>query len=157
VKLFSSKNFTLSLNEAPKDRFTKRRALFCFLLLIQSSAVQQKSSRSTLPNNKTFSTVKLALCMQSLCLLVHNIFLVFNISDNCWKNSHNLLMLPNHNSRVTLGFRFPSMLQLVHPIFYRPVLRTPNVLGNYRKVFPLRWRINHFALNVLSWVGLIII
>jgi len=29
--------------------------------------------------------------------------------------------------------------------------------GNYRKVFSLRWRINHFALNLLPWVCLNII
>jgi len=29
--------------------------------------------------------------------------------------------------------------------------------GNYRKVFSLRWRINHFPLNLLSWVWLNII
>jgi len=68
VKLFSLKNFILSLNEAPKAHYC------CFLLLIQSSAVQQKSNKATLPNNKTFSTVKLALCVQSLCLLLHNYF-----------------------------------------------------------------------------------
>jgi len=62
VKLFSLKNFTLSLNEAPKSHY------FCFLLLIQSSAVQQKSNKAFLPNNKSFSTVKLALCLQSLRL-----------------------------------------------------------------------------------------
>ena len=77
VKLFSLKNFTLSLNEAPKAHY------FCFLLLIQSSAVQQKSNKATLPNTTTFSTVILALCEQSLCSLLHNNFLVFNISDNC--------------------------------------------------------------------------
>jgi len=48
VKLFSLKNFILSLNEAPKARY------FCFLLLIKSSAVQQKSNKATLPNTKTF-------------------------------------------------------------------------------------------------------
>jgi len=42
------KNFTLSLNEAPKANY------FCFLLLIQRSAVQQKSNRDTLPNTKVF-------------------------------------------------------------------------------------------------------
>jgi len=77
VKLFSLKNFALSLNEAPKAHY------FCFLLLIQSSGVQQKSNKATLPNTKTFSAVKLALCVQSLRLLLHNNFLVFNISDNC--------------------------------------------------------------------------
>jgi len=118
VKLFSLKNFALSLNEALKAHY------FCFLLLIQSSAVQQKSNKVTLPNNKSFSTVKLALCVQSLCLLLHNNFLVFNISDNCWKSSHNLWTLPNHNSGVTWGFRFPSMLQSVRSTFYRPVLKT---------------------------------
>jgi len=118
VKLFSLKNFTLSLNEAPKAHY------FCFLLLIQSSAVQQKSNKATLPNTKTFSTVKLALCAQSLCLLLHNNLLVFNISDNCWKRSHNLWTLPNHNSRVTWGLRFPSKLQRVRSISYRPVLKT---------------------------------
>jgi len=118
VKLLSLKNFTLSLNEAPKVHY------FCFLLLIQSSAVQQKSNKATLPNNKTFSTVKLALWVQSLCLLLHHNVFVFNISDNCWKSSYNLWTLPNHNSRITLGFRFPSMLQRVRSFFYRSVLKT---------------------------------
>ena len=48
VKLFSLKNFTLSLNKAPKTHY------FCFLLLIQSSDVQHKSSKATLPNSKIF-------------------------------------------------------------------------------------------------------
>jgi len=77
MKLFSLKNFILSLNEAPKAHYCS------FLLLIQSSAVQQESNKATLSNTKTFSTVKLALCVQSLCLLLHNNFLVFNFSDNC--------------------------------------------------------------------------
>ena len=118
VKLFSLKNFTVSQNEVPKAHY------FCFLLLIQSSAVQQKSNKATLPNNKTFSTVKLALWVQSLCLLLHHNVFVFNISDNCWKSSYNLWTLPNHNSRITLGFRFPSMLQRVRSFFYRSVLKT---------------------------------
>jgi len=66
--------------------FTKRgteSALFLFLLLIQSSAVQQKSNKATLPNTKTFSTAKLTLCVHSLFLLLNNNFLVFNISDDC--------------------------------------------------------------------------
>jgi len=46
VKLFSINNFILSLNEVPKANY------FCFLLLIQRSAVQQKSSKATLPNTK---------------------------------------------------------------------------------------------------------
>jgi len=95
------RNFTLSLNEARKAHY------FCFLLLVQNSAVHQNSNKATLPNTKTFSTVRLALCLQSLCLLLHNNFFVFNISDNCWKSSHNLWTLPNHNSRSLegLGFR----------------------------------------------------
>jgi len=48
VKLFSLKNFTLSLNEAPKAHY------FCFLLLIKRSAVQQKSNKAALPNTKRF-------------------------------------------------------------------------------------------------------
>ena len=48
VKLFSLKNFTLSLNEAPKAHY------FCFLLLVQRSAVPQKSNKATLPNTKSF-------------------------------------------------------------------------------------------------------
>jgi len=42
------KNFTLSLNEATKAHY------FCFLLLIQRSAVQQKSNKAALPNTKSF-------------------------------------------------------------------------------------------------------
>ena len=110
VKLFSLKNFILSPNKEPKAHS------FCFLLLIQSSAVQQKSNKASLPNTKTFSTVKLTLYPQSLCLLLHTNFLVFNISDNCWKSSHNLWTLPNHKIRVTWVFRFPRMLQCVRSI-----------------------------------------
>ena len=117
VKLFSLKNFTLSLNEAPKAHY------FCFLLLIQSSAIQHKSNQATLPNNKTFSTVKLALCGQSLCLLLHNNLLVFNISDNCWKSSHNLWTLPNHNSRVTLGQWFSNVSPRWPPITLTPSIQ----------------------------------
>jgi len=73
--------------------------------------------------------------IKNFCLLLHNNFLVFNISDNCWKSSHNVWTLPNHNSRVTLGFRFPSMLQRVPSIFYRPVLKT-NVLGELQESVP---------------------
>jgi len=47
VKLFSLKNFTLWLNEAPK-------AHSFFLVLIQRSAVQQNSNKATLPNTKCF-------------------------------------------------------------------------------------------------------
>jgi len=42
------KNFALSLNEASKAHH------FCFLLLIQRFAVQQKSYKATLPNTKSF-------------------------------------------------------------------------------------------------------
>jgi len=128
VKLFSLKNFTLSLNEVPKAHY------FCFLLLIQSSDVKQKSNKATLPNTKTFSTPKLALCVQSLCLLLHNNFLVFNISDNCCKSSHNLWMLPNHNSRSLedLGFR-ARPLNLLPPRF-----ENQTFWENCRKVFSLR-------------------
>jgi len=48
VKLFSLKNFALSLNETPQAHY------FCFLLLIQRSADQQKSNKATLPNTKSF-------------------------------------------------------------------------------------------------------
>jgi len=40
--------FYTSLNEAPKAHY------FCFLLLSQRSAVQQKSNKATLPNTKSF-------------------------------------------------------------------------------------------------------
>jgi len=118
VKLISLKNFIFSLNEEPKAQY------FCFLQLIQSSAVQQKSNKTTLPNTKTFSTAKLTMCVQTLCLLLNNNIFVFNISDDCWKSSHNLWTLPNHKSRVTWGSRFPSMLQHVRSISYQPVWKT---------------------------------
>jgi len=118
MKLFSLKNFAFSLNEAPKSHY------FCFLLLIPSSAVQQKSNKATLPNTKTFAPVRLALCVQSLCLLLHNKSLVFNISDNCWKSSHNLWTLPNHNSRSleSLGFRacYSTSAQSPTDPFWKP-------------------------------------
>ena len=125
--LFSLKIFTLSLSEAPKAH------IFCFLLFIQRSAVQQKSNKATLPTTKTFSTVKLPLCVQWLCLLLHNNFLVFNISDNCWKSSHNLWTLPNHNSQSLEDFGFRACYSASAQSSTVPFWK-PNVLGNYRKV-----------------------
>jgi len=123
VKLSSLKNFTLSLNDAPKAHH------FCFLLLIQRSAVQQKSNKATLPN--ALSTVKLELCVKSLCLLPQNNFSVFNISDNCWKSSHNLWTLPNHNSRSFEGLGFRACIPSISTApFWKPnVLATGQTKG----------------------------
>jgi len=129
MKLFSLKNSTLSINEAPKARY------FCFLLHIQSSGVQQKCYKATLPNTKAFTTVKLALCVQSLGLLLHNNFLVFNISDRCWKSSHNLWTLPNHNSWSLEGMGF----QACHSASAQPPTARfwkPNVLGELQESVP---------------------
>ena len=68
VKLFSLKKFILSLNEAPKAHY------FCFLLLIQRSAVQQNQTKLLCQTPKAFSTVKLQFDVQSLCLLLHKNF-----------------------------------------------------------------------------------
>jgi len=105
---------------------------FCFLLLIQRSAVQQKSNKGTLPNTKSLFIVKLALYVQSLCFLLHNNYLVFNISDNCWKSSHKLWTVPNHNSRSLegLGFRACYSASAKSPTvpFWKP-----NVLGELQE------------------------
>jgi len=110
------KNFTLSLNEATKTHY------FYFQLLVQRSAVEQKPT--TLPNTNAFST----LCVQSLCFLFHNNFLVFNISDNCRNSSHNQWTLPNYHSWSLEGLDFRTC--------YRASAQTPatslwkpNVLG----------------------------
>jgi len=81
---------------------------------------------------------------------------VFNISDNCWKSSHNLWTSPNHNSRSLegLGFRACYSASAQYPTAR---FETQTFWGNYSRVFSLRWRINHFALNLLSWVCLNII
>jgi len=129
VKLFSLKNFALSLNEAPKAHY------FYFLLLIQSSGVQQKSNKATLPNTKTFSAVILALCVQSLRLVLHNNFLVFNISDNCLKSSHNLWTLPNHNSRSLEGLGFQACYSTSAQSPTAPFWK-PNVLGELQERVP---------------------
>ena len=50
VKLFSWKNFTLSRKEVPKAHY------FCFLLLIQSSGVQQKSNKAVAASGPTIWT-----------------------------------------------------------------------------------------------------
>jgi len=85
-----------------------------------------------LQNAKTFSTVKLVLRAQSQCLLLHNIFLVFNIY-NCWKSSHNLWTLPNHNSwsLERLGFRACYSASAPSPTtpFWKP-----NVLGELQEI-----------------------
>ena len=107
--------------------FTKRgaeSALFFFCYSFKVLLFSKNQIRLLCKKPNAFSTVKLALCVQSLCLLPHDNFFVFNTSDNCWKSSHNLWTLPNHNFRVTWGLRFPSMLQRFRSIIYRPVLKT---------------------------------
>ena len=106
-----------------------------FLLLIQRSAVQQKSNKALCQTPNDFSTVKLALYVQSLCLLLHDYFLVFNTSENCWKSSYNLWTLPNHNSRSLedLGFRacFSESAQSPTAPFSKP-----NILGELHESVP---------------------
>ena len=113
----------------------RKRIIFVFCYSFKVLVFSKKSNKATLPNTKTFSTVKLVLYAQSLCLLLHNIFLVFNISDNCWKSSHNLWTLPNHNSMSLegLGFRACCSTSAQSPTtaFWKPI-----VLGIYMKVFP---------------------
>ena len=58
---------------------------------------------------------------------------------------------------VTRGFRFPSILQHIRSISWWTTGPNQTFRENYRKVFPLRWRINHFALNLFSWDCLTII
>jgi len=81
-------------------------------------------NKATLPNTKTFSTAKLALCVHLLCVLLHNTFLVFNISDELLKKFAQSVDVAKSQFRVTWGFRFPSMLQRVRSISYRLVLKT---------------------------------
>jgi len=84
-------------------------------------------------------------------------FLVFSISDNCWRSSHNLWTLPNHNSRSRggLGFRACCSARPLNLLPSRFEYQT--YWRNYRNVYSMRWRINHFALNLVSWVCLNII
>jgi len=65
------KNFTLSLNEAPKAHY------FCFLLLIQRSAVQQKSNKATLPNTKSFYYCKTRVVRAIAMLVTSQYFFSF--------------------------------------------------------------------------------
>ena len=69
-------------------------------------------------------------------LLLHNNFLVFNISDNCRESSHNLWTLPNHNSWSLegLGFRacYSGCARSPTAPFWKP-----NVLGELQESVPL--------------------
>jgi len=71
VKLFSLENFTLSLNEALKAHY------FCFLLLIQSSAVQQKSNKATLPTSKNFFYCKTRVVRKIAMFIASQYFFSF--------------------------------------------------------------------------------
>ena len=117
VLLSQTSNFHYSLkNQSPvwtifvEDfyTFSKRgteSALFLFSATHSKFCCSAKSNKAALPNKiKTFSTVKLALCVQLQCLLIHNNFFVFNISGNCWKSSRNLWTLLNHNSQCQAKF-----------------------------------------------------
>jgi len=126
MKLFSLKNFILSLSEAPKAHY------FCFLLLIQHLLFSKNQTRLLCQTPKAFSIVKLALYVQSLCLLLDNNFLVFNIIDNCWKSSHNLWTLRNHNSWSLEGWGFRACYSASSQSPTVPFWK-PNVLGELRK------------------------
>ena len=125
MKLFSLKNFTPSLNKA-------RKAYYFFWYSFNVLLFSKNQIRLLCQTPNAFSTVKLALYVQSLCLLLHNKFLVFNNSDNCWKSSHNLWTLPNHNSRTLegLGFRACHSASAQSPTapFWKP-----NVLGELQE------------------------
>jgi len=54
-------------------------------------------------------------------------FLVFNISDNCWKSSHNLWTLPIHNSRLQEGLVFQACYSASAQSPTAPIWK-PNVL-----------------------------
>ena len=85
----------------------QKRIIFVFCFSFNVPLFRKNQTRLLCQTPNAFSTVKLTLCVQSLCLLPHNNFFVFNIGDNCWKRSHNLWTLSNHNSRSLdgLGFR----------------------------------------------------
>ena len=114
----------LSLNEAPKAH------VFCYSFNVLLFSKNQ--TRLLCQISKALFIVKLALYVQPLCLLIHNNFLVFNISGNCWKSSHNLWTLPNHNSRSLegLGFRacYSASAQSPTTPFWKP-----NVLGEVQE------------------------
>jgi len=129
VKLFSLKNFALSLSEAPKRIIF----VFCYSFNILLSSKNQIRLLCQTPN--VFSTVKRALCVQSLCLLLHSNFLVFSISDSLTAEKVRIICgrcqitIPGH-LRV---YRCPSMLQRVHSISYSPVLKTKRSGGTTGK------------------------
>jgi len=81
---------------------------------------------------KAFFIVKLALYVESLCLLLHNNFLLFSISDNSWKSSHNLWTLPNHNSRSLEGLGFRACYSVIAQSPTAPFCK-PNVLGDQQE------------------------
>jgi len=127
--------------------WNRKRIVFCYSFNVLLFSKNQIRLLCQTPNG--FSTVKLALCAQSLCLLLYNNFLVFNISDNCWKSSYNLWMLSNHNSLSPEGLGFQACYSAPSQYLTAPFSK-PDVLGKqYGKVFSLRWRINHFALTLL--------
>jgi len=114
-----------------KTRYRKRIVfVFCYsfnVLLFNKNHIMLLCQT---PN--AFSTVKLALCLQSLCLLLHNNFLVFNIIDKCWKSSHNLLTLSNHNSRSPEGLGFQAHYSASAQSPTAPFWK-PNVLGKLQE------------------------
>ena len=135
----------------------KKRIIFVFCYSFNVLLFSKNQIRLLYQTPKAFSTVKLMLYVQSLCLLFHKNFLVFNISDNCWKSWHKLWTLPNLNSRSLEGVGFQACYSVSVQSPTAPFWK-PNVLwGNYRKVFSLRWRINHLALNLLSRICLNIV
>ena len=129
VKQFSLKNFILSLNEAPKAH------RFCFLLLIQHSAVQRKSNKATLPNTKNFFNCKTRVVRIIAVFIASQYFFSFQHLwyCNCWKSLHNLWTLPNHNSRSLEDLDFRACHSASAQSFYRPVFKTKRSGGTTGK------------------------
>jgi len=113
----------------------RKRIVFVFCYSFNVLLFSKNKIRLLCQTTKTFSTLKLALCVQSLCLLLHKKFFAFNISDNCRKSSLDLWTLPNHNSRSleVLGSRacYSASAQSSATRF-----RKPNILGELQKSVP---------------------
>jgi len=137
VKLFSLKNFILSLSEAPKAHY------FCFLLLIQCSAVQQKSNKATSPNTKSFFYCKTRVVRTRY---VYYFTIIFQFSTSVITAGK--IRIICGRCQITIPGHLRVMLQRVRSISYHPVLKTKRSGRTAGKCSLLWWRINHFALNL---------
>jgi len=109
----------------------RKRIIFVFCHSFNVLLFSKNQTTLLCQTRNAFSTAKLA-CAYNRYVCCYTIILVFNINDNCWKSSHNLWTLPNHNSRSPDGLDFRACYRASPQPPTAPFWK-PNLLGKLQE------------------------